>query len=110
MKSANSLLEEHAALANPMVSESLWTAPTLTEVPGETPIENEPVVEVSLTTVLDRAWRYRLMVSSDFAREHSEAVAEAASLGYISTEFEPFEYGRQWLITEEGLTFLWSSF
>ena len=59
-----------------------------------------------LIDVLNRAWQGGFRVSSSFARNYAPEVAAAASRGYITTETEPMEYGKDWYITYSGLCYL----
>jgi hypothetical protein len=57
----------------------------------------------SLGAAIARAWADGFSTRSDFARQHAEAVAEAACLGLITT-FNPTtgRHGKQWLVTPKG--------
>lgn len=57
----------------------------------------------SLGAAITRAWADGFSTRSDFARQHAEAVAEAACLGLITT-FNPTtgRHGKQWLVTPKG--------
>lgn len=57
----------------------------------------------NVNDILLKAYRDGFKVQSDFARQHSQAVAMLASLGYLSTREGYQQYGRTWRITELGL-------
>lgn len=59
-----------------------------------------------LFEVVREAYVGGFAVSSNFAREKSQEVAAAASIGFISTLEAPDVYGRTWLITGSGLQHL----
>jgi len=40
------------------------------------------------------------------ARTHADAVAEAASRGWITTQVNPMQFGRIWLLSTAGLATL----
>lgn len=62
--------------------------------------------EDTLKLVCHRAWREPFTVSSDFARQHAEYVALAASKHLITTRIGRERYGRIWHITIAGLIWL----
>lgn len=57
--------------------------------------------------MLECAWLAPFSTKSDFAREHADMVAMAASDGFITTRIAAGLYGRQWNITPQGLKHLW---
>ena len=59
-----------------------------------------------LTKVLSRAWASPFTTKSDFAREHADFVAMAASDGFITTRQATGLYSNVWLITAKGLRHL----
>lgn len=60
--------------------------------------------------VLHKAWSAPIYLASNYAREHSPAVAFAASMGWLSNIApDGKSYSRQWHITKEGLTALQTS-
>lgn len=56
-----------------------------------------------LADVLLYAFITPFKVQSDFARQYAQEVACLASLGFISTQEGPQEFGRKWRITGIGL-------
>jgi len=50
-----------------------------------------------------RAWQSPFRTKSDFARDHADLIAMAASDGLITTRVATGLYGRQWKITIAGL-------
>lgn len=61
----------------------------------------------AITTVLMKAWKGGFSTKSDFARAHADQVAIAASCGLITTKMPGGQlYGREWLITKQGLEVL----
>lgn len=45
-----------------------------------------------------------VFLQSDYAREHAQALAAAASLGWVSSlNLKTKSFGRVWLITPEGM-------
>lgn len=61
-----------------------------------------------LAEVLQRAWTSPFSVKSDYARQHAELIAAAASKGLITTQQNQESFGTSWLITLEGLKVLWT--
>lgn len=59
--------------------------------------------DASLDLVLGQAWAGGFSTKSDFARANADAVAEAASRGFITSVNERGEFGRWWRITKPGL-------
>lgn len=49
------------------------------------------------------AWTGGFTTQSNFARAAADAVAEAASRGWIITRLSPEVYGRRWFISITGL-------
>lgn len=106
---------KHEAQANPTASECPSTAATQSErlglTPTEEPVDEPRLLPVTLDELIQRAWMYGgISLQSNFARENAALIGEAASAGYISTEFAPYEYGTKWLVTKDGLDFYWSAF
>lgn len=60
-------------------------------------------IDSFLKQVLHNIWTYQVTTKSDFAREHADYIAMAASMGLISTRIMRDVYGRQWQITTKGL-------
>lgn len=56
--------------------------------------------------VLERAHRDPFRTKSNFAREHTDTIAAAASSGLITTQVAAHTYGTTWLITMKGLELL----
>lgn len=56
--------------------------------------------------LLMAAWRGRILVSSNMAREYAAEIAMAASLGLITSRIKPGIFTRQWHITRKGLEWL----
>lgn len=63
---------------------------------------------LELVLVLQHLWTYAMTTKSDFARLYADAVAEAASRGYITTSVVPNGkvFGRLWKPTAAGTQFL----
>lgn len=59
-----------------------------------------------LRGVVGRAMTSPFRVQSDFARENAAVVAQAASLGYITTRRPDGTFGRDWLVSRQGGSFL----
>lgn len=60
-----------------------------------------------LWAVLKRAWKIPISLQCDFARQHAQEIALAASQGWISvTDPDGRAYRRAWRITQGGLTAL----
>lgn len=61
-----------------------------------------------MALLLQRIWTYSLTTKSDQVRSQADAIAEAASRGFITTEIVPGSrlHGRLWKITEPGLAWL----
>lgn len=62
----------------------------------------------NIVHVLDRAWKIPFSTKSDFAREHADVVAMAASDGLVTTKIAEGFYGRRWMITPKGLSHLYT--
>jgi hypothetical protein len=45
-------------------------------------------------------------IQSDFARENAPVVAQAASLGFITTKRPDGHFGRDWLVSRKGTLYL----
>lgn len=60
--------------------------------------------DLDLIPVLHSAWSSSFTTKSDFAREHANAVAAAASQGWLTT-YDPHHraYTNSWRITPAGL-------
>lgn len=58
-----------------------------------------------LIDVVERAWERGFTLDSDFARNHRNEVAAAASLGFITTK-TPQGWSRRWLVTPRGIDFI----
>ena len=59
-----------------------------------------------LRGVVGRAMTSPFRVQSDFARENAAVVAQGASLGYITTRRPDGTFGRDWLVSRTGGSFL----
>jgi len=63
------------------------------------------------STLIDHQIKYLLRqvyikpmaTQSNFARTEAMLVAAAASLGLITTQINPMQFGREWRITNKGL-------
>ena len=66
----------------------------------------KPDPEARLAELLDRVWRGRLAVKSDYARTHAQIVAMAASLHMLTTKTGVSTFASEWQITNTGLTWL----
>jgi hypothetical protein len=66
----------------------------------------ELCVEVRLTELLDRVWREKVSVKSDYVRANAEIVAMAASLHLLTTRTGPSTFASAWQITTQGLSWL----
>ena len=62
--------------------------------------------EVRLAALLDRVWREKVSVKSDYARSNAEIVAMAASLHMLTTKTGVSTFASAWQITQTGLTWL----
>lgn len=60
----------------------------------------------TLEAILEKAWKGGFTVQSNYARAHCQTVAALASMGYITTQEGPGEWGRTWRITKSGLEIL----
>lgn len=56
--------------------------------------------------VLRQAWLHGFRTKSNFARDHADEVAIAASLGLISTTIGKNLFDRTWRITRKGMDYL----
>jgi hypothetical protein len=56
-----------------------------------------------LNEVIRKAWMAPFSTKSNYAREHANEVAVAASLGFISTKIDNNTHTNKWLVTVEGL-------
>ncbi len=68
--------------------------PKLTDVKGR------------LKAVLDRVWRYGVRLKSDYAREHADVIAMAASMSLITTKIGEGTFALTWHITIKGQQWL----
>jgi len=59
-----------------------------------------------LKLVLEKAHRNPFRTKSNFARQHTDTVAAAASCGLITTQIGPHLFGATWLITSPGIELL----
>lgn len=57
--------------------------------------------------VLERALHAPFKTKSNFAREHADLIAAAASDGYLTTRIAAGLYSRQWELTPVGLSYLY---
>lgn len=64
------------------------------------------VNSASIQRVLNRCWRNKVTVSSDFARGNATIIAMAASMVFLSTKVGDRRYSNQWHITPQGLHWL----
>ena len=66
---------------------------------------------LELAMVLQQLWTYALTTKADLVRSHADAVAEAASRGFITTSVIPHGtlHGRLWKLTPAGLSFLFAN-
>jgi hypothetical protein len=62
---------------------------------------------VTLTDVLERAWKRPFTTKSDYARENATLVAMGASDGFLTTKLAAGLYGSTWQLTPGGLKHLW---
>ena len=60
----------------------------------------------AIAAVIMASWIGRITTKSDFARVEADAIAAAASEGYITTRIGQDEYSRLWLPTPVGLEYL----
>jgi hypothetical protein len=60
--------------------------------------------QTNLNDILRRAWVNPFSTKSDFAREHANLVALAASRGYLTTRLNRETYGTRRLVTPDGLS------
>jgi hypothetical protein len=63
---------------------------------------------MQIEEVLRRAWQRPFKIKSNFARDHADIVAMAASDGLITTKLATGLYGWEWIITPQGLAHLYS--
>lgn len=68
-------------------------------MPGPKPISTED----RLRQLLVKIWRETVRLKSDYAREHADIVAMAASENLITSRIGPGVYAGQWQITGRGL-------
>ena len=60
--------------------------------------------------VLQRCYIQPFTLQSEYAREHSQSVAELASRGLITTQVATDDYGKVWRVTAAGKALLDLSF
>lgn len=60
----------------------------------------------AIVDVLAAARSPGISTKSNLARTHADAIAEAASRCWITTQIGPTEFGRVWLLTTSGLAIL----
>lgn len=63
-------------------------------------------LEKRLAALLDRVWREKVSVKSNYARENAEVVAAAASLHMLTTKTGVSTFANEWQITQQGLSWL----
>ena len=56
--------------------------------------------------MLEAARSPGIFTKSNLARAHADAIAEAASRGWLTTQTGPNEFGRVWLLSTAGLAVL----
>lgn len=66
----------------------------------------KPDPEKRLAELLDRVWCQAVSVKSNYARDHADVVAMAASLHMITTKTGVSTFASAWNITNTGLTWL----
>src|SRR5215469_15352966 len=59
-----------------------------------------------LIEVLERCWRFRVSLQSDYFRANAVHIAMAASLGLITTKVGKETFANSWHITKEGLEWI----
>lgn len=59
-----------------------------------------------ILAVIRKVWLDQVTTKSDFARQEADAIAAAASEGFITNRVGPDTYSRTWLPTAIGLEFL----
>lgn len=62
--------------------------------------------EARLVAVVMAAYLQPFRTKSDFAREHADYVAIAASIGLISVAQGAFTFTRDWRVTAKGIRYL----
>jgi hypothetical protein len=62
--------------------------------------------ETRLRALLDRCWREKVSIKSDYARTNAEIVAMGASLQLITTQVSIGTFAGAWNITTKGLSWL----
>jgi hypothetical protein len=68
------------------------------------PHKDDP--ETRLFELLDRVWREKVSVKSNYARSNAEVFAMAASMGFITTQTGVATFASGWQITTRGLSAL----
>lgn len=63
---------------------------------------------MKIVDILDRCWRKPPKTKSDFARENADLIAMAASDGLITTKLATGLYQRIWVVTPQGLSYLYA--
>jgi hypothetical protein len=61
---------------------------------------------MTLRSLLQSIYERPLAIQSNAARTEAALVAMAASLGLITTQISPHQFGRDWRITNKGLLLL----
>lgn len=60
----------------------------------------------TISETLHRIYASPVLLQSNYARRRDGEIAVLASLGFITTKIGPFEFGRTWRTTADGLLFL----
>lgn len=77
--------------------------------------DNRPSAEEgrlqTLLVLLQRVWTYPITTKADLSREYADEIAEASSLGFLTTAIIPGRalHGRLWKMTPEGLLYLFEN-
>lgn len=61
---------------------------------------------MTITGVLEEAWKHTIAIKGNFARAHAHLVALCASEGYLTNREAAGVYTREWLITAAGVEHL----
>ena len=64
------------------------------------------LLDAQLAHVLSETWASPYTTRSNFARLHTDLIAEAACQGLITVKTQHHEWGRTWRITSTGLALL----
>lgn len=69
-----------------------------------------PILNHELFFLVWEIWLNPPTTKSDFARAHTNSIALAASVGWITTLREPWSetHGNVWRVSPEGLLHLWA--